>query len=126
MDATKPKINSFTQLDTWKKAHQLVLTIYKLTSRFPKKEIYSLSDQMQRAVVSITSNIAEGFSRQSRKEKIRFYFISRGSLTELQNQLIICRDLGYLKDDEFRNIAELSINVHKLLNGLIKSAEGKV
>ena len=119
------KISSFTQLTAWKKAHELVLEIYKLTNEIPNKERYSLSDQMQRAAVSVTSNIAEGFARQSKKEKVNFYFIARGSLTELQNQLLICRDLKYISVEKFKETAELTINVHKLINGLIKSAKSK-
>jgi len=77
------KIQSFTQLNVWKEAHKLVLLIYKTTDNFPKKETYSLTDQMRRCAISITSNIAEGFSRQSKKEKLQFYYVSKGSLTEL-------------------------------------------
>jgi len=77
------KIQSFTQLNVWKETHKLVLLIYKTTDNFPKKETYSLTDQMRRCAISITSNIAEGFSRQSKKEKLQFYYVSKGSLTEL-------------------------------------------
>jgi len=77
------KIQSFTQLNVWKEAHKLVLLIYKTTDNFPKKETYSLIDQMRRCAISITSNIAEGFSRQGKKEKLQFYYVSKGSLTEL-------------------------------------------
>ncbi|PIR80147.1 MAG: hypothetical protein COU25_01570 [Candidatus Levybacteria bacterium CG10_big_fil_rev_8_21_14_0_10_35_13] len=77
------KIQSFTQLNVWKEAHKLVLLIYKTTDNFPKKETYSLTDQMRRCAISITSNIAEGFSRQGKKEKLQFYYVSKGSLTEL-------------------------------------------
>jgi four helix bundle protein len=82
------KIKSFTDLIAWQKAHELVLSVYKKTEKFPQKETYSLTDQMRRAVISITSNVAEGFARKSDKEKIKFYYASLGSLTELQNQTI--------------------------------------
>ena len=117
----KTKIKSFTDLHVWQKGHQLVLTIYKITLNFPKAESYGLVDQMRRCVVSITSNISEGFSRSSRKEKIQFYYMALGSLTELQNQLLISRDLGYINKVKFNQIAEQTVVVHKLLNGLIKS-----
>jgi len=81
------KIKTFKDLETWKQAHKLVLVIYKLTKTFPKEEKYSLTDQIRRAVVSISSNIAEGFARDSKKDKIRFYSIALGSLIEVQNQL---------------------------------------
>lgn len=117
----KTKITSFTDLHAWQEGHKLVLTIYKITRYFPKAEIYGLTNQMQRCVISITSNIAEGFSRSSRKEKIQFYYMSLGSLTELQNQLLISKDLGYIDKVKFDQIAEQTVIVHKLLNGLIKS-----
>ena len=74
------KIRNFTDLNTWKKSHELVLFTYKITDLFPKKELFSLTNQMRRAAISVTSNIAEGFSRLSYKEKIRFYSIALDSL----------------------------------------------
>ncbi len=115
------KIQSFTDLIAWKKAHALAVDIYKITELFPQKETYSLTDQMRRSATSISSNIAEGFSRQSKKEKLQFYFTAKGSLTELQNQLLIARDVGYLTKKIFDNVANETIEVSKLLNGLIKS-----
>ena len=120
MDNEKSKIKSFTDLNAWKEAHKLVLMIYKITKEFPKEEIFGLVSQMRKAVVSITSNIAEGFSRQSKKEKIQFYSIAKGSLTEIQNQLLIAKDIGYISKKDFQLIAEQSIEVNKLLNGLIR------
>ncbi|MCL6096365.1 MAG: four helix bundle protein [Patescibacteria group bacterium] len=116
------KIKSFTDLNAWKEAHKLVVMIYKITKDFPKEETYSLTDQVKRCSVSITSNIAEGFSRQSKKEKIQFYFTAKGSLTELQNQLLVAKDVEYLDKNEFKSAAEQTVVVHKLINGLIKSA----
>ncbi len=121
----KKKIESFTDLNAWKEAHKLVVMVYKITKGFPKEETYSLIDQMKRCSVSITSNIAEGFSRQGKKEKINFYHMSKGSLTELQNQLLVARDVDYLNKDNFTLIANQSVTVHKLINGLIKSASAK-
>ncbi len=115
------KITSFKDLHAWQEGHKLVLTIYKITADFPKAESYSLTDQMRRAAVSITSNIAEGFSRSGQKEKIQFYYMSLGSLTELQNQLLISKDLNYLNEIKYAALYEQSVLVHKLLNGLIKS-----
>jgi len=119
------KIKSFTDLIAWKEAHKLVLMIYKVTDGFPPKETFSLIDQMRRCAISITSNIAEGFSRQSKKEKIQFYFTSKGSLTELQNQLLIAKDVGYLKRSDFDEIAQKTVQVGKLISGLIKSSSSK-
>jgi len=115
------KIISFTDLVAWKKGHKLVLAIYQVTSEFPKKETYSLTDQIRRCVISITSNIAEGFSRKTSKEKIQFYYTALGSLTELQNQLLIARDVGYMDNEAFDKLANQTIEVAKLINGLIRS-----
>ena len=120
METTK-KIKSFTDLIAWQKGHQLVLSIYRTTNNFPKREIFALVNQMCRCAVSITSNIAEGFSRQGLKEKIQFYYIALGSVTELQNQILIAKDIGYLPREEFNKLAEQTIEVNKLINGLIRS-----
>lgn len=116
------KIKSFTDLIAWQEGHRLVLFIYKITSTFPSPE-YSLVDQLKRCAVSITSNIAEGFSRKSKKEKMLFYYMALGSLTELQNQLLISRDLKFVSKDNFNDVANKTIRLHKLTNGLIKSSK---
>ncbi|MEK6852627.1 MAG: four helix bundle protein [Nanoarchaeota archaeon] len=116
------KIGDFTDLIVWQKAHQLVLMIYKITRNFPSREKFALVIQMQRAAVSITSNISEGFARRSKKEKLQFYYMALGSLSELRNQLIICKDLNYLDLETVRELEEQAIEVRKLLNGLIKSS----
>lgn len=117
------KIKTFTDLNTWKEGHKLVLMIYKMTRAFPREERYSLVNQMRRAAISITSNIAEGFSRQSYSEKVQFYSMAQGSLTELQNQLLVARDVGYLGEKDFKNLVRVAVDVHKLLNGLIKKSK---
>ena len=113
------KINTFTDLIAWQKGHKLVLEVYKSTEKWPKKEIYSLTSQIRRACVSVTSNIAEGFGRTSYREKRRFYLISRGSVNEAKNQLIIARDLGYIDNTEFDRLITTADNSAKLLSGLI-------
>ncbi len=117
------KIKSFTDLDAWKEGHKLVLMVYKITRVFPKEETFSLVIQMRRCVVSVTSNIAEGFSRQSYKEKLQFYSVAQGSVTELQNQLLVARDIGCVARDKFNETAEQTVKVHKIINGLIKSSK---
>lgn len=116
------KIKSFTDLNAWKNAHSLVLDIYKLTKKFPNEELFGLTNQLRRAAVSVSSNIAEGFSRNSYKEKIQFYSIALGSTTEVQNQLLIARDIGHISRETFSGIAEKTIIVHKLINGLIRTS----
>lgn len=116
----KTKIKSFTDLEAWKEGHKLVLLIYVAVKKFPKEEMFGLTNQLRRSAVSITSNIAEGFSRKGLKEKIQFYSISLGSNAELQNQSLIARDVKYLDKETFDKIAEQSIKVNKLICGLLK------
>ncbi len=117
------KIKSFTDLKAWQEGHKLVIMIYKVTKKFPKEEIFGLISQMQRAAVSITSNIAEGFGRQTYKEKVHFYYQAHGSLTELKNQILIAKDIGYLLKEDFDELV-YQINIaHKLLQGLITKSK---
>lgn len=119
------KIKTFTDLDAWKEGHKLVLMIYKYSECFPKTELFGLTLQLRRCAVSITSNLAEGFSRQYYKEKIQFYSISLGSVTEFQNQTIVARDIKYIGEEVYKNIFDQSVVVHKIINGLIKSSRGR-
>ena len=120
-------IRDFTDLLVWQKAYALVVKIYKLVRDLPSIEKYGLSDQLRRASVSITSNIAEGFSRQGMKEKIQFYYLAAGSLTEVRNQLLIVRDVGYLNTKvELEAILDNLVEVEKMLSGLIKSSKARI
>lgn len=123
MDNKNVKIKSFTDLNTWKYGHGLVLDIYEMTKKFPKEELFGLTSQLKRAIVSFTSNIAEGFSRKSYKEKLQFYSMALGSLTEVQNQLLISRDIKYITSKEFNKLMEKTILLSKLTNGLIKKSK---
>lgn len=123
MNYESGKIKSFTDLNVWKEGYRLVLLIYKTSQNFPKEEQFGLTNQIRRAIISLTSNIAEGFSRNSYKEKIQFYSIALGSLTEVQNQLLISKDLGYINIKQFNQLSDISILVSKLLNGLIKKSK---
>ncbi|MBI3304711.1 four helix bundle protein [Candidatus Parcubacteria bacterium] len=115
------KIQSFTDLRAWQKGHRLVLDVYRITRAFPREEQFGLTSQLRRAAVSFTSNIAEGFSRVSRREKVQFYTVALGSLTEIQNQLLIARDIGYLSKDQFGSIASQTVEAHKITRGLVRS-----
>ena len=117
------KIRDFTDLIVWQEGHKLVIYIYKITMSFPKEETYSLVDQMRRSSSSVTSNIAEGFGRQTYKEKIQFYYLAQGSLIELKNQVIIAKDVGYLSDDVYIRLVEQTNFVHQLLQGLISKSK---
>ena len=118
----KNTIKSFQGLDAWQEGHKLVLGTYKTTRGFPKHELYGLVSQMRRCVVSITSNIAEGFGRRTFPDKARFYSMARGSVTELHNQLIIAKDLAYVTDSEFKDLEQGVIRVLKIVTGLLYSA----
>ena len=117
------KIRSFTDLNTWKEGHKLVILIYKTTKLFPREELFSLVDQMRRAATSITSNIAEGFGRQSYKEKTQFYYLANGSIIELKNQILIAKDVGYLDTQIFNELASQTNITHQLLQGLITKSK---
>ncbi len=119
MNTKVDKIKDFTDLIAWQEGHALVILIYNLTKAFPKDETFSLISQMRRSATSITANIAEGFGRQSYKEKLQFYYISQGSLIELKNFMIISRDIGYINEIDFDMLFHKSSGVHKLLQGLI-------
>ncbi len=117
------KIQSFTDLNAWKESHKFVLLVYRKTTSFPKEEVFGITNQIRRAAVSIVSNIAEGFGRQSYKEKVQFYSIAQGSNLEIQSQMLVARDLGFLKEKDFQEIANQSIAVGKLLSGLIRATK---
>lgn len=114
------KIQSFTDLNVWKEGHKLVIAVYRVTGQFPKSETYSLVDQMRRAASSVTANIAEGFGRQTYKEKLQFYYLAQGSLTELKNFILIARDVNYLEQKDFNELAEQANLTHKLLQGFYR------
>ena len=122
-NAENRRIENFTQLIAWKESHIVVLEVYKILKTFPQSEQFGLISQMQRAAVSVTSNIAEGFGRESSKEKARFYYISKGSLTEIQNQLIISRDIGYIKNTEFKELFTQTSKAQRILYGLIRATK---
>jgi four helix bundle protein len=117
------KIQEFTDLYAWQEAHKLVLLVYKTTRRFPREELFCLTDQMRRAAISITSNIAEGFGRRGYKEKIQFYYLAHGSLTELKNQILLAHDIDYLSNDNYQTILQQTTTTHKLLRGLLKKSK---
>ena len=110
----------FSDLMVWKKAHQLVLTIYKITKDFSSEEKYSLVSQIRRATVSVPSNIVEGFTRKYSKESKKFYNYAQGSLEEVKYQLLVSRDLKYISKERYNEITDLANEVGKMLNGWMK------
>ena len=120
-----PMIQRFNDLNAWKISHQLVLLTYQLTRKMPREELFGLASQARRAAVSITSNIAEGFVRQTRKDKVNFYTIALASLSELRNQILIARDLKYISQDEYIGFEKNADVSAQLISGLIRTAPGK-
>lgn len=123
MKVSSSPIKSFTDLRAWQEGHRLTLDIYKVTKSFPKAEIYGLTSQMRRSAVSVTSNIVEGFSRDSFSDKAHFYVMAHGSLTELQNQIYIATDVGYITQKESEILLLQSQLVYKIISGLIRSTK---
>ena len=114
---------TFKDLDVWKKSRELVKSIYQATSTFPKEEEFGLKLQMRRAVISVISNIAEGYGRQYKKESIQFMFMSKGSLNELEAQLVVSEDLNFLKGETIQVLHEQIEVSRKLLSGFINYLE---
>ncbi len=112
------KRNTFRDLEAYKEGKILVKEVYRLLKMFPKEEQYAMCDQLRRAAVSITSNIAEGSGRTSTKEKIHFLEFSYGSLMEVLSQLDIATDLGYITQKEFDDFELLVNKVASLISGL--------
>lgn len=123
VEAPKKRIESFTDLNTWQEGHKLVVMVYRQTKSWPKDEDYGLRSQIRRAVVSVTSNIAEGFSRETAPDQTHFYVMAKASLTEVQNQLLVAKDVEYSSEDDFHLLADQSKVVHRLLIGLIKASK---
>lgn len=107
------------ELIAWQESMALVKEIYKVTQGFPKEETYGLVSQMRRAAVSVPSNISEGAARGSQKEFVQFLIIARGSLSELETQLLLSRDLGFMKEDQ--QLMQKVEKIFALIGGLLKN-----
>lgn len=103
----------------------MTVEIYRLSNKFPKKETYALTSQLQCAVVSIPANIAEGYERNHRKEYLQFLFIAKGSLGEVETYLLLARDLGYLTESDYSAANDIREETSRILKGLIRALEGK-
>lgn len=116
-------MKSYKDLELWKVSMDLVVDVYKISNDFPKEELYSLTSQIRRSVISIPSNIAEGSSRKSTKEFIQYLWIANGSLSEFETQIEIAHRLGYVKTLE--ELIERVKLLRKMLLGLLKSLKAK-
>lgn len=115
------KIESYRQLGVWQKAIKMVTEIYGITQTFPKEEIYALTSQIRRAAVSVPANIAEGWGRNTTKDYIQFLRIARSSLLELETHLIISNNLNYINNQTVEDILQKTLEINKMLNGLVNS-----
>ena len=113
--------NTFRDLRVWQKSHAWVLDIYRLTGRFPKHELFGLTSQLRRAAVSIPANIAEGFRRQGKSDKVRFYNIAQASLEECRYYLILAHDLDYAQTDE---LMEQVDEIGRMLEAYVRAIAG--
>lgn len=113
-------MKSFTELNTWQEAHKLAIEIYKITDYFPRSDSFGLAQQMQRAALSVTSNIAEGFGRQTKADTAHFYIMARASLTELQNQLLLAKDTQKISPGVFNRLTAQADTSIRLVGGLIR------
>lgn len=119
------KLSSYKELDVWKLGIEVSKDIFAMTSKFPKEQVYILSSQMQRAAISIPSNIAEGYSRNGRKEFIQFLHIALGSKSELETQLIIAFDANFIDKQKAERLSEKLTILGKMLNKMIASLKNK-
>jgi len=113
----------FKNIKAWQYADDLAVLVYSKTKSFPKEELYGLTSQLRRAVVSVPTNIAEGASREHKKEYLHFLYVARGSIAEVEYLLHLSRRIGYLKDDEYRQVEDLRKEAAKTLQGLINSVK---
>ena len=119
-------VNDFRDLLVWQKSMLLVKEIYVFTIDFPKHEVYGLTGQIRRSAISIPSNIAEGYGRESPKEFARFLRIARGSLSELQTQLYLSDNLDYVQADQFNKLLEASDEIGRMLRGLQNTLDSQL
>ena len=116
----------YTDLDVWNKSMDLAVDVYRTVKKLPREEIYALSDQMRRSVVSIPSNIAEGQQRNSTKDFVRFLYVAKGSLSELETQIMLCERLNYIEKKEAGGLLSKCSEIGKMLNGLLYKLNNKM
>jgi four helix bundle protein len=119
-------VKSFEELDAWRRAHEMVLAVYKLSGMFPKDERFGIISQLRRAAASVPANIAEGFGRRTTKDFVRCLDIAGGSLEETRYFLRLSKDLGYLGEAEFTSVKATCDEVGRLLGGLVQALRRKL
>jgi four helix bundle protein len=118
-------LKNYKELKVWQRSYQLCLDIYKITKGFPKEEIYGMISQIRRAALSVPCNIAEGYGRKTTLEYIHSLYIAYGSNCELETQILVSGDLGYMKAEELKKLQSDIGEVERMLKALIKSLENK-
>lgn len=119
-------VQGHKDLEVWQKSVDMVTTVYALTKQFPREEIYTLTSQIRRSAISIPSNIAEGRGKRSTRDFIRFLNIAYGSASELETQIIISQNLGYVSPEECKPLFEEINRICRMLNGLLAALEKKL
>jgi four helix bundle protein len=119
-------MRNYRDLQVWSKAYGLSLELYRLSRTFPREEIYGITSQLRRAAVSIGANLAEGCGRRTNAEMARFVRIAMGSASELDHHLLLCKDLGFLRDEDYKRTSRNLIEVRKMLKGLLDSIEAEL
>ena len=125
VQVTKESLKTFKDLKVWQKAYGLCLDIYERTRNFPTDERYGLTSQIRRAAVSVPSNIAEGYGRKTTGDYLRSLYISYGSNCELETQLLLAGDLGFVKAGHMTELINKTAEIERMLKALIKSLENK-
>jgi four helix bundle protein len=118
-------IQTYKDLEVWRQAKKLTVMVYKITAGFPKEETYGLTSQVRRAAVSVSSNIAEGCGRGTSKGTVNFLYNARGSLFEVETQLIIAGELGFASEESMAPVFEQIETCRRLLHGYIRYHESK-
>lgn len=118
--------SSYIELNVWKESRGLVKEIYTILQKFPREEQFGITSQLKRAAVSVPSNIAEGVGRNTTKDSLQFFYVSRGSLYELETQLYLCFDLNFISEDQLKTILNQILVVKKLLAGFINHYKKKL
>ncbi len=112
-------MQDYRKLKVWQKAHQLALAVYEATARFPREEVYGLTNQIRRAASSVPSNIVEGCGRGTNAELMRFLYIALGSANEVEYQLLLARDLAFLQPEVHDRLSSDTVEVKRMLSALI-------
>ena len=125
MKGPKEMLKNYKELSIWQKSYQLCLEIYRITKEFPKEERYGLTSQIRRASVSIPSNIAEGYGRKTTPEYLRALYVAYGSNCELETQILLSGDLGYINEEDMKKLQKAIGDVERMLKALIRALENK-